>query len=545
MISPLLVRHPAPYATESLVGYALRLSEKNGYVSPWGLCQLAGLRQRELQTTGIGIEKLGAIANCATSELAKIAFTSTHNRRLHALLGHRLTPTDLNMIQPKICTLCVAEKGFIEAHWHLKLMVACPVHHCLAASRCPACAKPLRWFRTGLLECECGGNLLESEIVAVSQSEAALLDLLRKKTLGESASKDIHTSFPQKDLMAMKLRSMLIVVRVLAKYRGIAEGSTLLTTEWEIIQAASRVLMNWPLNFITLLKDLGQMLPVDVAGGVGKQFGGIYRALFRNKAIEGRHTDFLRMAFLDFAMNHWGRGYVDHKLMKEMKDVLPTRFLSQTEFAARIGVRQVTAAKLLKNPRLSATSVKCGKSKRILVDINLSAIPSTAPGKIFGKREAAKYLEISISVLQALKEEGIYEINNLLPTRAGFHELDLKAFSQKLITLAPITSSQKPSSIANITLREILCGRHDNTATKLKFLRALLAKEIASVGNINGTVGGLQIGKSEYREVLFAERLRTARTKDCANEATANIQTIRLSAKTVARDFQQLTRTGD
>src|ERR1019366_7679275 len=157
---PLLVRHPATNPTESLVGYALRLSEKNGYVSPWSLCQLAGMRQRELQTAGIKIEKLAAVANRSVFELNRIAFSPGDNRKLFSLLGHRLTSTDLSISQPSICPRCIAEKGFIEAHWHLKLMVACPSHQCVATSHCPNCAKRLRWFRPGLLECECGGNLL-------------------------------------------------------------------------------------------------------------------------------------------------------------------------------------------------------------------------------------------------------------------------------------------------------------------------------------------------------------------------------------------------
>lgn len=245
---------------------------------------------------------------------------------------------------------------------------------------------------------------------------------------------------PQDDLMAMTLRSILIVIRALAKYRLIADNCMTLTGERQIILAASCVLTNWPRNFITLLENLGERLPADVAGGVGKQFEGIYRALFRNRSIEQRRTDFLRIAFLDFAMNHWSRGYVDHKLIKEIRDAGPKRFLTQTEFAALIGVRQVTAARLLKGSKLSATRVKCGKANRILVDINLSAIPRTAPGRIFRKREAAKRLRLSVSVLQALKETGIYKVNHLLPTRAGYHELDLKAFSENssLWLLKPI-----------------------------------------------------------------------------------------------------------
>jgi hypothetical protein len=114
--------------------------------------------------------------------------------------------------------------------------------------------------------------------------------------------------------MAMSLRSMLLAIRTIGKHRIIADGTSDRSKEKEVVSAASRVLVQWPTNFIALMEDLGRQLPSDISGGVGKQFGGIYRALFRNKAMgDPKHTEFLRVAFLDFAMNHWGRGFVDQR----------------------------------------------------------------------------------------------------------------------------------------------------------------------------------------------------------------------------------------
>jgi hypothetical protein len=63
MSTPLLVRHPAPYPTESLVGYVLRLAEENGYTSPWSVYNLASLKQNEIRTTGFKLEKLEPVIN--------------------------------------------------------------------------------------------------------------------------------------------------------------------------------------------------------------------------------------------------------------------------------------------------------------------------------------------------------------------------------------------------------------------------------------------------------------------------------------------------
>ena len=120
--------------------------------------------------------------------------------------------------------------------------------------------------------------------------------------------------------MAMNLRSMLLVVRTLGRHRLIADGSTNLEDERQLISASARVLLDWPKNFIALLLDIGHRLQPSAKGGVRKQFEPIYSALFKNRAINPREqTDFLRVAFLEFAENHWDRGYVDSKLLKQVR----------------------------------------------------------------------------------------------------------------------------------------------------------------------------------------------------------------------------------
>jgi hypothetical protein len=106
---------------------------------------------------------------------------------------------------------------------------------------------------------------------------------------------------------------------------------------------------------------------------------------------------------------------------------------------------------------------------------------------------AAKRLGISVSVLKALRGSGIYEVKHLLPTRAGFHELDLNLFTEKMLDLVP---NQEPSRIRGretVTLQSVLCGRRDSLEIKLNLVRALLSRNIPALSNSDGTVGGLVI----------------------------------------------------
>ena len=262
---------------------------------------------------------------------------------------------------------CAAEKGFIEAHWHLELMVACPIHRCLATSECPKCKERLHWLRPGLLECACGGNLQDSDMPKVSSSEAALLDIMRRKLLGYPAADENPLAISQEQLMAMDLRSMLAVVRAIAKYRLVADGYTADPDDQQIVRAAAHVVMDWPKNFFVLLKDIGQKASAGEYGGVGKQYGDIYRALFRNRAIApSACADFLRVAFLDFAMDHCGRAFVDDNSSEETIDTDNRRFLSQAEFAERARLHQKTAIRLLKTLKLSSKPVAKGSTRASL-----------------------------------------------------------------------------------------------------------------------------------------------------------------------------------
>lgn len=507
MNTPLLVRHPSPFPTESLVGYVLRLSQENGYDSPWSVYQMAGLRQNQVRSSGFKFERIAEITGRPSSVLNKIAFSaSSDHPRWSRLLGHDLVPTDLNLTKPKLCPQCIAEKGFIEAHWHLELMVACPVHRRQLASCCPKCGKHLRWFRPALLECECGGDMLTCDLPLIPQAEAQLLDVIRRKVLSHAKSEENPTSLPLDELMAMNLRSLLALVRTVGKHRMIANGCTEWSDPMRIVTAAAQVLSDWPNNFIALLNDLGERLPSNVGGGVGKQFAGIYCALFRSKAIRPReHTDFLRVAFLDFARNHWGRGYVDHKLMREISGVGSGRFLTQAEFAAQIGVQQVTAARMLKNRTVPSRRIKSGSVEKILVDVNAGAVVRTSPGAILRSREAAKQLELSVSVLQAIRKIGLFEVRHLSPTRPGFHELDIDAFRQKLLDL---TTSPVPSSNREyITLEAVVKGHHESLELKVNLLRALVSKELPIAGNSDGTIGGVRMFRSDYQQFVAKSRI--------------------------------------
>jgi hypothetical protein len=292
---------------------------------------------------------------------------------------------------------------------------------------------------------------------------------------------------------------MLSVVRALGKYRMMAASKASISDPLHIVFAATEVLKEWPTNFIKLMADLGKALPRDSSGAVAKQFEGIYRALFKNKAIEPRQqTDFLKSAFLEFATNHWGRGFVDRKLMKQVSGPTRRRYLTQSEFAASLGVQPRTAARFLKAKKIATGRIMCGNAERVIVDASHDIAPRKQPGKIMRSRVAARQLGLPVSVLNALRRTGEFETKHLPPARPGWHEKDVEAFSRKFFAL----STHRPESGTGktITLAAIVRNRHHSPGVKADLVRALLSKQIPVCSNADGVIGGMRLDLHFYQK---------------------------------------------
>lgn len=153
-----LVEPPRPY--ENIQGYVLRLSELNLYERPrwiYGMVEddfsafsFSGLRKcaRELAVlTGVQGEDFQAIS---------YADTGARNHNSVSAGGRfNLSPTLLDIENPKICTDCVLEYGSIASLWDLRAYVVCSRHKCYLTDKCgnPKCGRRLSWWRPYLSRC--------------------------------------------------------------------------------------------------------------------------------------------------------------------------------------------------------------------------------------------------------------------------------------------------------------------------------------------------------------------------------------------------------
>ena len=91
-----------------------------------------------------------------------------------------------------------------------------------------------------------------------------------------------------------------------------------------------------------------------------------------------------------------------------------------------------------------------------------------------------------------------------------YHELDIDAFTKRLLALAPPAGSASGNASEYITVKTVMSGHHDSPETKVDVVRALLARSLAIVGNADGTIAGLLIDRAEYRRFVTVARCRAA-----------------------------------
>ncbi len=449
------------------------------------------------------------------------------------LLGHLLTPWELVVTRPKLCAECVAEKGFIEAHFDLALMTGCPAHRRSLLSHCPGCKTPLRWFRPGLLECHCGTSLRNDGLSTISEAEADLLDIMRRKILGLAAGRDYDSGLASSHLEAMRLQPLLLVVAMLGRRRMVVDHDSDRRNPRRIVSAAASVLADWPNNFFRLLRDISESMPRQSSIGVARgRLSGIYRSLLSLRRIKPtEQADFLRVAFLGFISNDWRPDFIDKKLMTRLRTGQSERFISKAAFARRYGIDPRTATRFVEDQRVPSKTFRWGMGERKLIDSAAARPSPTLPGKIYRMRRAAAMIGISGGLLQRLKATGDFEVHHLLGTKPGFHELDIEAFIQKLMRLAPPMNPADLSSPRYIRFAIVACGWYGSLEAKANIVRAVLSRELPVVGNIDGTVGGLLVSYEGFQRLAHDERARasgnTRTIAEAARQLECNTRSVR------------------
>lgn len=527
----LLVRTPSPQTTESLLGYVLRISEANGYDTPWHLLAHAGFSQREMRTAGFPISKLAAVLGRHDQELNPIAYCATteSGERYFKILCHSLGVSlkegPLRLHKPAFCPSCIQECGYLDAFWDLSLAVACPCHRCRLIDACPACGKALRWFRPRLLTCGCGANLQGIVLEPASAGLAEIMAVMKAKLHGISLLDLPNTAgFPLQELETLSLRSFVGVTSGLGNHNLFSKGEPEKRNRYLTVESAVDVLSDWPSRYHQFLHRFGAIVTGGNPLGIGlrKQFERFYSAMFKANSYSA-DSAFLRKEFVRFGLTEWGQATVDKKLLRDGDFAMGSRFLSNSMIAREAGVRPITLRRWAEKGLIPRKEVRVGNQVRYILDAEGLALVKQTPGRVMQTKEAAARLGLPVSVLVSLRESGYFPFENMTRHKAGFHETDVENFRlrmlQRSVSITGAVLSDEPRMSLNYVLQEV---RFWSKIGKAEFVAAYLDGDIQSVGKTGDSWKNILFRKADIDAYVGAIRMAAS------NDALSQQETARI-----------------
>ncbi len=524
----MLVRTPHHKPTESLLGYVLRVSETNGYETPWHVLSHAEISQGEMQSAGLPTRKLAAVLNRTPDALDEISYRGVDEagqgefRLLGHSLGKGLNYTPLRLRHPAICPHCIAEEGHIDAFFDLTMATACPHHRCTLVTHCPECENPLSWFRPGLLTCKCGASLAEAETSPAPTELVALMAVLWALLHRQDVS-ELAIGFPVRQMLGMQLRSLLLKLPDLGRWNH----PNAIGSPADLAIAAAGVLADWPTGFHRFLSRVGHRSLDDkapAAFGLRKQFDQLYTHLFKVQSC-GAEFNWLRDEFVHFGLTEWGEAVVDNKLLRG--NVVNRRYVTKKELARQMGVSPTTLGKWHRDGLVEMKVIPTQHQVRYVADSQAEGCkpPIPAEGEVLGIRAAAAYLGVPVSVLNHLKATGTMKINHRLPQRYCFHQADLDAFRNRLLELSTVLPTGEQVGAVDLArvLREYRFHSPDH---KAGFVAAYLAGGIKSIGRIGVAL----------EHIMFAVEAVAAYTAEVRSNAAGGALTHREAASIIRID---------
>lgn len=445
----MLVRTPTIRATESLLGYVLRVSETNGYDTPWQVLSHARISRRQAISTDFPLDRLASILNCPVSSLETSAYArrstsrSIEYKALNHSLGHHLRKNTFRLNAPALCPRCVSERGFIEAHWDIRLITACSRHSCTLINRCPSCCVPISWFRPGLLKCQCGADWAHSSTTAMAPDIADLQLLLTAKIIGQSELPSLARRFPG-DLVALPLNALIVLLSIIGDV-----GMRHTRESADPVSCGASMLCDWPKNyerFLTLLDAKDQC-----------------RNLI--KALNRTH--------------------------------LPNQAL---EFLYRPAMARV-ASKVK-----PATSTKKQKSTEPMKKRAPRPLPLPLKESI-GDRQAAAAIGLPVSTLNALRASGHFEVCNLPTPKSAYHRIDLENFIKGLLRSIPKEATTTREAVQTVMLSDVLRNwKFRNPEGKRDLVIAIMEGAIVPIANLGENVRDIQLPVEQVTNFLLAAR---------------------------------------
>lgn len=413
--------HGALHPLESVQGFALRISEANGYDRP----PCTGI-----EMVAEGTEPSGPARRC-----------------------EQLSPAMRVDGGARICPDCLDELSFARLHWTIKPYAVCHIHRRRLIDTCPGCQKPLSWRRRALAQCRCGAALASTS-GAIATSRQLIVPTLLSEALVSGVTGP-SAVVPGLDLATTASLSWFLGVSPESpKWRSAYLAKP---TGYELEDNADRAaefLPDWPVSFDRWL--LEQMR----AGGERQLYLSLRRA---RTAIPGYANQLMERAraFLEL-------GIPTVPLRKDALFATRRSWIIAAEAAGELGVTNATVASWVDSGDLEARTVtRAQRTIRLIDRRSLDALKIRLAGEV-SAREAELLLNISRGQLNRLRRAGLAQARR----RGSRWRYEISSLCLIVKELADVANSQSAEATISIVnagrnwrmplehlLKEALAGR--------------------------------------------------------------------------------------
>lgn len=184
MSSERLPLRTAPFPEESLVGYMIRLAERNGVDKPQLLARSIGSPFTTPQAMAFGpfdLEPMSEAIGIEAKALLHMAYWPIDRGRKVRFLGTSVEPWMVSLKRRKVCPECLADERFHRAVWDLRLVSACPRHEVCLIDCCQECGRYFGWLNPNIVQCSCGADIRRIRVERVPTAELSGISFVHGK----------------------------------------------------------------------------------------------------------------------------------------------------------------------------------------------------------------------------------------------------------------------------------------------------------------------------------------------------------------------------
>lgn len=504
--TPRFLLRVIPFEDESLAGYILRATEKNGYEEVSWVLKEIGCKASEIHQEH-QIHRLANFTGAPFDTLWNLSYSPVSARGSKVrLIGKPVRRYHIDPIRPKICPVCLTERGYCRAEWDIRVVVACWKHGQRLIDACGGCGQRLSWTRPSVSRCVCGYNLLSSGSEPADDAVTALMHSIHIIC----STPEVGNRRARSPLEVSSPFDLLEMVHLLSAYstanreagRRVSFGRIDLSQAYTLVREAAEILNDWPRGFHNFLDEIRRNREgAGESGGLIKSFGGFYSALVRR--LQTQSLDLFHGQFEAYLSNNWSIG--DTKRMRWVGNLRNAKLLNRTKAAELLGVAPQTVDVLLRHNEIHGRIDRIGPRSIATID-KQSVLRYRARRKnILGVEEAAQLLGISRATYRKLVDQRIvYCAVGQNPRLRKAYETDRSAI-QRLLSRLDHAIEDKPG-VPGISFHQAVLRLATLGFDGARVVRAILTGQIAIVGKDDNKPGLAQYLLSGPDVQIIAER---------------------------------------